>query len=85
MEVFEWIACEDDGSFSAFQCDPESRMCFCLHPNGTRVSRLIFRSNRVTAEVCMQGEFNIKCKRKLKDVLSFCRTSVSCNKTSNIL
>ena len=56
MAVFDWVSCEDDGSFSALQCDTESRLCFCLHPNGTRVSRLIFRSNRVTADTCMQGK-----------------------------
>ena len=55
MAAFQWIRCEDDGSFSALQCDLESRLCFCLHPNGTRVSRLILRSNRVTNNTCMEG------------------------------
>lgn len=56
MAVFDWISCEDDGTFSAFQCDPDERMCFCLRPDGTRASNKRFRQNRASADVCSQSK-----------------------------
>lgn len=61
--VFDWISCEDDGNFSAFQCNPNNGRCFCLQPDGTRTSKRTFRQNKVSADVCTQSKtftFGIK-------------------------
>lgn len=56
MAVFDWIRCEDDGSFSAFQCNPENRRCFCLQSNGTRASKRVFRQDKVSPSICTQSK-----------------------------
>ena len=54
MAVFDWISCEDDGSFSALQCNPDNRQCYCLLPDGARASNKVFRQDRVSADTCNQ-------------------------------
>ena len=56
MAVFDWISCEDDGSFSALQCNPNNRRCYCLQPDGTRASNKVFRQDRVSADACTQSK-----------------------------
>ena len=70
MAVFDWISCEDDGSFSALQCNPNNRRCYCLQPDGTRASNKVFRQDRVSENNCTQSTYKaipVLYMLKLKD------------------